>query len=432
MKIAFFTPTHRSSAIARVTVLVRTALQVAGHDVALVATEEVPLTPEQTNESLRDSVSWRDEAAVRQISLESDIVLHQIGNYYPYHAGSVHWLPLIGGCIALHDFFLGDMFLAYIPGHEQEAADLLERWYGITLEQYYTAAASGMFLEQTWPRQPLTEWLCQYADGVIAHSAFGLAGPKRSTPAPTLVVPLPYSLDGDTAAPFDLVEETGPTRRTEVLTFGHINRNKLCDDVIMAIASHRKSRQSITYRICGAIEAEERHRLAAVASDLGVDVDITGALSSEELARALDRADVIVCTRKPALESASASAIEGLLSGTPLIVLDTGFYAELSPEVVLHVDHRDVVGGLKKRFAGITDGSIDLKTMASKAAAYARDTFRADVYASELVELGREAARRKPLRELDAAFVGLLTTPEGDPQHAIADLYRHDTEIFRP
>jgi glycosyltransferase involved in cell wall biosynthesis len=432
MKIALFTPTHHLSAIGRVTALVRTALQVAGHDVAVVATELNPLRADEVNDSLRDSVSWRDDQAVRQIVVESDIVFHQIGNYYAYHAGSVHWLPEIGGCIALHDFFLGDMFLSYIPGHELEASDLLERWYGTTIEQYHESAASGMFLERTWPSQPLTEWLCQYADGVVTHSSFGLAGVIRSTPAPVVVVPLPYALDDSTAAPFEPVEAPPETDRLSVLTFGHINSNKLCADVIMAIASHRRSRRSITYRICGTIESAERHRLAALAADLGVDVIITGHLSPHDLARELDRADIIVCTRKPALESASASAIEGLLSGTPLMVLDTGFYADLSPEVVLHIDHRDVVGSLKSRFAGIVEGRIDLAPMAEHAAEYARTTFRADNYASELVELGLEAARRKPLRELETAFVRLVTTPDGNLLPETDEIFRRDTQIFRP
>jgi glycosyltransferase involved in cell wall biosynthesis len=438
VKIAFFTPTHAQSAIGRVSALVRGALQVAGHDVAVVATEIEPLAPADRNQALADSTHWSDARAVRQVAVESDIVFHQIGDHYPFHAGSVHWLPLIGGCVALHDFFMGDMFLTWIQGHDREASEILKRWYGLDLGAFLEMAASGQFIDRAWPAYPLTEWICQYADGVIAHSSFGLAAVTRSTPAPVIVVPLPYDLPDEEASPapeaplLDLIDDDEPEKPITVLTFGRINRNKLCDDIIAAISIHRSLRTRIAYRVVGSIEESERHRLRSLADDLGVDLTVTGEVSSAQLLQELRDADVIVCTRKPTLESASASAIEGMLSGTPLIVVDAGFYASLPKEAVLHVEPREIQRGISRRLRDIAQGTVDLAAMGAAARTYAMATFRADTYASELVSLGIEAARRKPLRELERAFPELADESDIAGADFAREIFEKDTLIFRP
>jgi glycosyltransferase involved in cell wall biosynthesis len=431
MKIAFFTPTHELSAIGRVSVLVRSALQFAGHDVALVATELDPLDLSQTNTELIDSTHWSDERAVQQIVDESDIVVHQIGDYYPYHAGSIHWLSLVGGCIALHDFFLGDMFLSWIAGHAEKAAEELQRWYGISVDHYLDMARSGRFVERTWPDYPLTEWVSSHADGIMAHSDFGLAAVRRATPAPVAVASLPYNL----ADAFGTSVPRPPRMADDVLrvlTFGRINSNKLCDDIISVIASDRVLRAQVEYRICGTIPPAEQHHLTSLAEDLGVHLTVTGELSDDDLAEELRDADLIACLRKPTLESASASAIEGMLAARPLVVVDDGFYASLPPEVAFKVPGRHINSGLRQILRAAVANEYDLSLMGAAAKAYAESTFRADLYASELVELGLEAARRKPLRELDAAYVSLRQTPNGLPELTAAAIYDADTMIFRP
>lgn len=431
MKIALFTPTNQLSAIGRVSALVRSALQYGGHEVVLIATELDPVSWEETNRQLVDSTHWTADHAVQQIVNESDVVLHQIGNTYDYHAGSVHWLGRVGGCVALHDFFVGHMFLSWSAGRAGQAAEELQRWYGITLDHYHDLARNSRFVERTWSDYPLTEWITSRADGVIAHSDFGLAAVRRSTSAPIVVASLPYGL----AEAFGECRPKPPREPDEVLrvlTFGHIIPNKLCDDVISVIASDRTLRSQVEYRICGTIPPAEQHHLVTMAEDLGVHVTVTGELSDEDLADELREADLIACLRKPTLESASASAVEGMLSATPLVVLDDGFYASLPPEVALRVPARHVHSGLRQVLRAAVANEFDLSTMGAAAKVYAEATFRADLYASKLVELGMEAARRKPLRELDAAYVALRETPKGLPETTSAAIYAADTMIFRP
>ena len=433
MKIALFTPTHAQSAIARVSALVYSSLQQAGHNVAIVATEQIAVELENRNVRFVDSTRWTDVRAVRQIVSESDLVLHQIGDHYPLHAGSVAWLSEIGGCVALHDFFLGDMFVSWIPGNEREAADVLKRWYGLEVEEYYQMARSGRFVDRSWPRYPLTEWICSQADGIIVHSEFGLPAVRRSTNAPVRVLSLPYDLaGGKVAAPLNPSEIRNPADRTvRVLTFGRINPNKLCDLIVNSIAGREELRTNIDFRVVGTILPGDRDALAMLARDIGVQLTIVGEVNDDDLVAELNAADVIACLRLPALESASASAVEGMLSGSPLIVLDTGFYSSLPSAAVFFLPERETQSKLTTLLCEIVAGDFDLPAMGAAAQSYAEATFRADTYASALVGLGREAAKHRPEAELDATYATLLTVEGMTQDSSVVQTYRDDTAIFR-
>lgn len=86
----------------------------------------------------------------------------------------------------------------------------------------------------------------------------------------------------------------------------------------------------MNYRLIGAVEPEVMSSLSALAARLGVNLVISGEVDDNELERAFTESDVISCLRWPALEAASASAIEVLmLYGKAVIVTDTGFYADI-------------------------------------------------------------------------------------------------------
>lgn len=446
MKIALFTPTHAQSAIGRVTVLVRAALQMAGHYVPLIATELDGLALDETNPALTDSVRWTETEAVRQVTAESDIVMHQIGDHYAYHAGSIAWLSEVGGIVALHDFFLGDMFLSWISGHEPQAAQVLRSWYSLSVSEYQNMARGGRFVERTWPNYPLTEWICSQADGVIIHSDFGRDLVSRATSAPIRVLQLPYDLAGNSGTSgLKSTERSGSrslpietaaasvsrARPLTVLTFGRINRNKLCDLVITAIAGDSTLRAVVEFRIVGTIPPEDAAYLAAMAHTLGVRLQIMGEVSQHVLVAELESADVIACLRSPALESASASAIEGMLSGTPLIVIDTGFYTGLPRDAVFHLEALGAQSAMTKLLREIVRNEHDLLTMGQSAAVHSAATYRADDYASALVDLGIDVARRRPLIEIDRAYASTLAAWGADAESSSVAIFEQDTAIFR-
>ncbi|ARC58145.1 hypothetical protein AS850_13760 [Frondihabitans sp. 762G35] len=428
MKIALFTPVTATSAIARVSALVRGALEAESHEVVVVATEDVRVAAGAARDDLADALDWRDQTAVRDLLWTADTVVHQVGNHFGFHSGSVFWIPLIGGTVVLHDFFLGDLFLLWAEENSDAADRILRRLRGTTIADFRAIAHSGRFAELGWPDLAMTDWLTESADAVVAHSDFGLAPVTRVTDAPVRVLPLPYALASATApasvSAGAAAPETGD--RLRLLTFGHIIPNKLCEDVIAAVSASPLLRGRVDYRICGEISDDYRGRLQSFADDIGVSVAITGALSDADLADELRLADVIACVRRPTLESGSATAVESLLSGTPLVVLAEGFYASLPGDVVFSLPPDDFQAALTRTLRSIVLGEVNLPARAEAGRRYAERTFRADGYATELVALAPLAAEHRILREMDATFVDLRTGPP-----AVAAEYERDTAIFR-
>jgi glycosyltransferase involved in cell wall biosynthesis len=125
-------------------------------------------------------------------------------------------------------------------------------------------------------------------------------------------------------------------------------------------------------------------------------VQLLGQVSDETLRSYLSHADVCVNLRYPAFEGASASVIEEMLFGKPVIVTDTGFFAELPDECVLKVrpDRGSELTAALER--AITDPGFR-ERLGKAAEQFARREFRADHYAKEIVDFAWEARTAKPL-----------------------------------
>ncbi len=390
MRIVFFTPVGAGSAIARVSVLVHRALVEQGVFVDVVGTDADVNGPRAMG--FENALHWTDEPEVTAALEAAGDVVHQLGNSYFFHRGTIEWLPRTGGVICLHDFFLGSLFWEWSAnGHEVEADRVLAEWYGSSLGDFYSLAASGSLISGTWPTVTFVEWLVCQADGVITHSDNHLTPLLEGTAAPVDVVAMPYDFDVRR-------EPRGRDRagRMQVLTFGAINRNKCAAEVIQAIGGDAELRNAVEYRLAGSIEDSERSLLSALADSNGVRLTILGPVSSVELANELDEADVVACLRNPSIEAASASAIEAMLTGKAVIVADTGFYSSLPRDSVLHARPEDLVGDVRRALHRVHDEPGLASELGERARGYALATFRADQYAARVVAMCELASRNRP------------------------------------
>src|SRR5574343_1797846 len=110
MKILFFTPCLKTSAIGRVSSLVVGELVRQGHDVTVVRAEDITLFSQPIHPIAADVLTWNSQKAIRAKAKAADIVVYQIGNHYSFHRGCIEWLQEIPGVISLHDNFLGHLF----------------------------------------------------------------------------------------------------------------------------------------------------------------------------------------------------------------------------------------------------------------------------------------------------------------------------------
>src|SRR5690606_19915606 len=143
----------------------------------------------------------------------------------------IHWLELAPGLVCLHDFFLGNLFNGWAQISRESADQVLLDWYGEhEANRYFSFSDVESFIEGTRHTTPMTEWICSQALAVIAHSHWGCDRVVASCPGPVRVVPLAYDLPlGETICGD---EKTHRTAGLQLLTVGHINRNKRVESII--------------------------------------------------------------------------------------------------------------------------------------------------------------------------------------------------------
>jgi glycosyltransferase involved in cell wall biosynthesis len=433
MNFLFFTPAASSSAIGRVTQLVGTELMASGHTVTIVRTEDYALLGTPSHQFRTKMMCWDDTDGVFRVARDADAVVYQIGDSFPFHRGCLEWLPSLPGIVCLHDYFLGDLFRGWAGARWTVAQAILQSCYGEEVAASYFAYDNPEdYIEGTREKAPMTEWVAAMATGVITHSSWDIQRVLRSCPGPVEVIPLAY--DKPKASPATgSGSASGPAGRSAkvdgmlILSIGRINANKRIDSVLHAIGTSPHLRNTAILRLVGHIESNVQARLSALAHSLGVRLLISGEVDDATLAQAIERADVVCCLRFPPLEAASASAIEAMLYGKPVIVTDTGFYRELPDDCVCKVRPDHDVGDLQEKLVFLSQHPAERSALGCRAAQWATATFSPRLYAVRLADFALRAARTQPVIEASRFFSNLLVswgaTSEGLPmQDTIAPL----------
>lgn len=393
MKILFFTPCLLASAIGRVSRLVVAELLKQGHEVVVVRSENSEFFEGPIHTFICQVVPWTDFDLVHQLAAQSEVVIYQIGDNYQYHRGCLEWLPSTAGLVSLHDNFLGHLFWSWSEKiGRQNAQDLLTSMYGSEVAgRFFDHASSATFIAYASVAAPMTEWIASMAKAVIVHSSWAMDRISSACPGPVAVVPLPYD------APFlearDLREISSCSEQVVALTIGHVNPNKRYASVIRAIGASPLLRQRMSFRIVGSVEPKMAQELASLAECLKVKVEIVGVVDDRQLADEIHNADIMSCLRWPALEAASASTIEAMLYGKPIVVTDTGFYRDLPDDCVLKVSPEAELIELQAALEKLLTSPTARVKQGELARQYAIKTFRADNYADHVLAMKRRIDR---------------------------------------
>jgi glycosyltransferase involved in cell wall biosynthesis len=400
VKIAWVTPFCCESAIGRVSASATAVLGARGHAVTIVRSEREP-DDEGPHHPTAFPIVWAQRVSAADLDAQYDAVVLNFGDHYGFHAGVLNYLDAIP-CIGIfHDFYLYNFFRGWLVlnGMGVDVRDqVISATYGPSALEFAAQAWQGeVSMQRIANEQPMIEWLAQRCGAALAHSRFYLERLTASCPGPVAVAPLCF--EGVKVPPLK------EGRRNEIVltTVGLINPNKCADHVIEAIARSPALKQSCRYRLVGPISQHERQRLEAVCHETGFfNVDVVGPVHATTLAEELDRADILICLRKPVSEGASASAIEGMKAGRPLIVPQAGFYADLPDDLVFKVpkefEARDVAQILERLV-----GQECLRTsFARRARAWAEATFTAEAYCDVLERLIEDFVSTRPLLQLSS------------------------------
>jgi len=410
MKIAWVTPLLARSAIGRESVRIADALAARGLDVTLIGSEAE--RPDEPLHSTQLATSYWRDIPLETLPTIFDAVVVNLGDNYAFHAGAFPILeaaPCIG---VFHDFYLHNLFNGWLhytgqaPGVREA---VIATAYGPDAGPLAAPSARGeMDLEELAARLPMTEWVAAKCAGALIHARFYESRVTQTCPGPVAMARLPVAARG--VAPL----RARRRERLKVLTVGVMNPNKCVEHVIGAIGASEPLRERLEYRLAGPIAPEAKARLEGVAAAAGLSsLTVLGAVDEATLEKELAQADIICCLRRPVLEGSSGSAIEGLLSGRPVIVADAGFYSELPDDLVFKVpaDVRQAsLSATLMRLAA--DEELRRKTGA-RAQRWAMNAFRLEQYVEGVLGLIGESRVAAPWLEVgdrlakDLADLGL-------------------------
>ena len=243
---------------------------------------------------------------------------------------------------------------------------------------------------------PLFEPYLQFADAVLVHSQSALRAINQRMPALRGFY-LPQSYPLGPATPRAPRSSRGPLR---LGVFGWVEQHKRVDQVLAAMAELRRRGVDIRLEICGHPGAT-MSELTDQIGTLGLSsvVRLRGHVEHTTFISEIAGVDLCVNLRDPTMGETSAVVIQAMQLGTPVIVTDAGWYAEL-PDFALKVPAGpDAVDALVTHLSRLDADRGLLSLLAESTRRYASTEldFAAVIgrYVGILAELSGERSQRR-------------------------------------
>lgn len=410
MKLAWYTPYAAPSAIGRFSQLVVRELRAQGAEVTIVRTEpkssDIRAIPTICpNEPVAWAADWDRHLAEQ--TRNYDLVVYNLGDHYQYHYYTYLHQANVPGLSILHDFSLHHALLQHCSHNASQHGEYLDHIHaecGLTALQTYERLARENNLHQWWDmaiaQHPVYRWALRHTLGVVTHANFYRSQVDERIGAPTTTIPLAYdsvwepSENGDQASVM-----ASPPRKLTILTVGSVNPNKRHQTVIQCLAHSKFLRERCQFRIVGHIESTQQKKLERLLESFShrPDVVITGSVSRDRLQKELANAHILSCLRYPALEGASASVIEGILTGKPVIVCNTGCYQEIPDHLVFKIDPNHERSELSHTLEQILRHYDEATQKALTARQWAQERHSPAQYASAFLQFARQVLYNQPV-----------------------------------
>ena len=314
-----------------------------------------------------------------------DLSVYHIGNDPDAHGWILDALRRTPGAVVLHDFVLHHLVAGVTIGRGDGHAylDAMEREHGV-VGRLLAHGVLDKRLPALWEARPenfpLAGEVLALAKGLVVHSRYvadrvraaGYEGPVFHVPHPAWPAPVvpPADAAGDPL----------------IGAFGHVNVSKRVPQLLEAFARVRAEHPGARLLLVGA--TSPGFDLDRRLQRLGLDTDgivREGYVDEQRLWALMTACDVHVSLRSPTMGETSGTAIRALTLGKPLVVSNTGWFAELPDGVALKV--------------GVGDDEVDelaaaLGLLAERPDARAAMGAAASALARETHDLERVAARQ--------------------------------------
>ncbi|MFD0934424.1 glycosyltransferase [Methylobacterium trifolii] len=280
--------------------------------------------------------------------------MFNIGNNEEHHQQIFEVMRNYPGVVICHDYVYQHFLARMVDARDSGFADYVALFarYGTPdalrrIRQSNITQAGGLRYG-VWDSdfsasEPLGAPLIQLGSALVVHSAYAEAYVAPRFEGPVLRLGMPHDQRTPCAG---RTHSAGTDRRRTIVSFGHVQPTKCIDDILLAIAGAPRLRDEIVYVISGfSGSTAYLDRLRGLIHEHALDRCVRFALdlTDAELGTLSSEADAFVNLRYPNTEGASVSLIEQLVTGKPVMVFDTGCYAEIPDDAVVKVSRpRDI------------------------------------------------------------------------------------------
>lgn len=439
MRIAWFTPFSRKSAIGKYS-------QAITKELAKSAAVDLWLsdTAEMLDTELNVVTYDNESDLARRLPASYDFAVFNFGDHLGFHQAiyqASRTVPstIIPTIAILHDFVMHHFFAGYYFHRlkdSQAYLSALTRWYGDKARAITEEAMSGK-RKWVWETDEVVnfpffeEAICN-AYGVITHSEFlrvrvadVFDGPAKKIFFPNFTKQRTFcKTRRDLKVPEDNIL---------VVTVGHVNENKRIEAVLNTFAKNPDLTQKLTYAVLGPYDHYYHDRLVPLVQCYGLEgiVRFSGYISDRDLASYLTHADLCVNLRYPAMEGASASIVEQMSYGKPVIVHDTGFYHELPNDCVVKIRPNCELEDLANNLRELIANPALRAGIAIRAKRFSEETLKLENFVNEFLEFTSSIQMTKPIRQTIDRVAAVLSQMGVSSEMAIVDSVAHNAyELF--
>ncbi len=391
MKVAWYTPYSKYSAIGAFSREVIPALQANGHQVTAVRSEKPNSLVSKTEAVHVCPVEYAHsfDVHVEDHLAKFDLVIYNLGNHFANHYYAIKHQMRVPGVTILHDYMLHHLLYEWCSEDDTRSYHqvLSEEAGEIALVDFQEAAEKD--IQKDWymsaaTKHPVLRFAAANTLGVITHANFYKESTQSQLHCPVTTIPLAYpqSIERELPSP------TMPSGKLRLLTVGDVNINKRCESVIKALASHPSLASRWQYRIAGGITKSYAEYLSqlAKAGVAQVDLKLLGPVDDSTLTGEMKNSNAIACLRYPIIEGASASIISSLASGRPAMVSSGGCYDEIPENLIFRVPIETEIESIQQHLAFVADNYVQTVSRAKKAMKWVADRHSGAHYAAALDE----------------------------------------------
>jgi glycosyltransferase involved in cell wall biosynthesis len=242
------------------------------------------------------------------------------------------------GLLVLHDTVLNHLFVqqAARSGTIDSYREQMRRRYGSDGERAANRVLKGQAPDDLF-RFPMSEPLVSVSVATLVHSEFARRQVLSWVPDSSI-----YRVPSGMCLPEEVSKHDArmalglPADQFLIASITHVNPYKRLDVVLRAF-KHLRREVPARFVIAGSVSPN--YPLVRQITHLGLDqvVDVLGYVDDLRARLIAAAADVIVNLRYPTAGETSASLLHGMAAGRPVIISDTGSFAEVPQDAAIRV-----------------------------------------------------------------------------------------------